>query len=251
MSQPEHHWRIPLNWFGLLALAPIREIFYRQVYFTGIQAMGTVLLRGSVAGTFIIAYLIKVLNADVAMTTKILQLFVFREAGPLLAAILVIFRSGSAATSELALMRISGEVRTLRQLGFNLFDFLVVPRILGITLATLVLTFYLQIIILTSGILVTPFLIDSSINHLLSSFLEVANLADIGYSLLKAMVFGIIISIAACYSGLSIASAEPGMLPQVVTKAMMRAFGFVMVFEGAFSYFVYGVLLFGLVQAEH
>lgn len=213
--------------------------------------MGTVLLRGAAVGTVIIAYLIKVLNADVAMTTKILLLFVFREAGPLLAAILVIFRSGSAATSELALMQISGEVRTLRQLGINLFDFLVVPRVLGITLATLILTFYLQITILASGIVFAPFLIDSSINHLLGSFLDVASLADIGYSLIKGLAFGAIISITACHSGLSISSAEPGQLPQVVTKAMMRAFGFIMLFEGAFSYFVYGVLLFGIVQAEH
>ena len=251
MTKTPEPWRIPLNWFGLLRIAPIRETFYRQVYFTGIQAMDTVMMRGSVIGTLIIAYLIKVLNADVAMTAKILLLFVFREVGPLLAAILVIFRSGSAITSELALMKISGETRMLHRLGINLFDFLVVPRVLGVSLATLMLTFYLQVIILAGGFLFAPLLIDTNINHLFEAFLDAASLADIGASVIKGLEFGIIISVVACYSGLSVSGAEPSQLPQVVTKAMMRAFGFVMLFEVTFSYIVYGVLMFGLVEAEH
>lgn len=250
LSNLPQQWQMPLNWFGVLLLPPVWEVFLRQVYFTGIQAMGTVLLRGTVIGTFIIAYLIRELNADVAITTNILLLFVFREAGPLLAALLVIFRSGSAATSELALMQITGEVRMLRRLGVGLFDFLVLPRIMGITLATVMLTIYLQIVIVSGGIVFAPLLIDTSISQLLDSFLKTASLADIGYSLIKSLAFGLIISAIACYSGLSFRSREIGVVPQVVTRAMMRSFGYIMAFEVAFSYFVFGVLMFGLFEAE-
>lgn len=244
------HWEIPLNWFGVLALPPVWEVFLRQVYFTGIQAMGTVLLRGTVIGIFIIAYLIRVLNADVEITTKILILFVFREAGPLLAAMLVIFRSGSAATSELALMRITGETRILSRLGIGLFDFLVLPRIIGITFATVMLTIYLQVVIVSGGIIFAPFLIDTTISYLLDAFLGSASLLDIGYSLIKSVAFGLIISGTACYLGLSFRSSEVGVVPQVVTRAMMRSFGYIMVFEVVFTYLVFGVLMFGLFQAE-
>jgi phospholipid/cholesterol/gamma-HCH transport system permease protein len=103
----------------VLALPPVAESLTRQIYFTGASATAGIVLRGAFIGTFIIAYVIDVLDADAALAIKILVWVVLREVGPLIAAVLVIQRSGTAVTTELALMQISGEVANLRHMRID------------------------------------------------------------------------------------------------------------------------------------
>ena len=246
-----HRGRLRLpRWLHAFTLPPVREAFLRQVYFTGIQATSVILFRGAAVGTVIIAYMMKVLNADVSTTTNILLLVVFREVGPLFAAIMVIFRSASAATSELALMSISGELRTMRQLGLQQFELLVLPRVAGISLATVALTIYFQIIAVSGGIILAPFLIDASILQLANEFLSAASLWDIGYSVTKSFAFGAIIAGVSCAQGLRLDRQELGAVPQAVTRAIMQSVAYVFLFNAVFAYFVFGVLVFGIFRAE-
>src|SRR3982750_4739898 len=126
-----------------LRRAPILEQFLRQVYFTGVTAAGGVIPRACGLGVIIIAVMINVLDADVDLAVKILLLVVFREVGPLAAAAVVILRSGTAMSAEMAMMRVSGQTRALRYLSIDLHDYLVVPRVAAVMLATLVLTVYI------------------------------------------------------------------------------------------------------------
>jgi ABC-type transporter Mla maintaining outer membrane lipid asymmetry permease subunit MlaE len=87
---------------GMLRVPPVMEEFLRQVYFTGASATGGIVLRGAFIGTLIIAYVIEVLNADAGLAVKMLLWVVLREVGPLIAAVLVIQRSGTAVATELA-----------------------------------------------------------------------------------------------------------------------------------------------------
>src|SRR5258706_13046896 len=112
---------------GTLSKPPILESFLRQVYFTGVTASTGVVLRASMLGVLIIAITMDVLDADVDMAVKILLLVVFREVGPLAAAAVIILRSGTAMSAEMAMMRISGQTRGLRYLRINLYDYLVGP----------------------------------------------------------------------------------------------------------------------------
>ncbi len=100
----------------VLALPPVTEALTRQIYFTGASATAGMVLRGAFLGTLIIAYVIDVLEANSALAVKILLWVVLREIGPLMAAVLVIQRSGTAIATELALMQISGEVASLRRM---------------------------------------------------------------------------------------------------------------------------------------
>ena len=113
----------------MLRLPPVMEEFMRQVYFTGASATGGIVLRGAFIGTLIIAYVIEVLNADAALAVKMLLWVVLREVGPLIAAVLVIQRSGTAVATELALREISGEIASLRRMRIDPYDYLVVPRV--------------------------------------------------------------------------------------------------------------------------
>jgi len=148
--------RLSLNAAGRLPVLrkpPVLESFLRQVYFTGVTASTGVVLRASLLGVLIIAITMDVLDADVDLAVKILLLVVFREVGPLAAAVVVILRSGTAMSAEMAMMRISGQTRALRYLNINLYDYLVVPRIAGVMVATTALTFYIQFLAVAGGLL--------------------------------------------------------------------------------------------------
>ena len=140
---------------GMLRVPPVMEEFMRQVYFTGASATGGIVLRGAFIGTLIIAYVIEVLNADAGLAVKMLLWVVLREVGPLIAAVLVIQRSGTAVATELALREISGEIASLRRMRIDPYDYLVVPRVLGMALSNAALTLYVQVIAVGGGMVLS------------------------------------------------------------------------------------------------
>ena len=68
-----------------------------------------------------------IFGTNAALLGKILSWTALRELGPLFAAVLVISRSGVAMTSELATMKLTGEIDTLKRMGINPIDYLIVP----------------------------------------------------------------------------------------------------------------------------
>ncbi|HVJ09997.1 MAG TPA: ABC transporter permease, partial [Burkholderiales bacterium] len=140
---------------GVLRLPPVMEELMRQIYFTGAAATGGIVLRGAFIGTLIIAYVIEVLNADAALAVKMLLWVVLREVGPLIAAVLVIQRSGTGVATELALKEISGEIASLRRMRIDPYDYLVVPRVVGMAVSNAALTLYVQLIAVGGGMLLS------------------------------------------------------------------------------------------------
>src|SRR2546430_16095451 len=145
-----------------LGRPPILESFLRQVYFTGAPAATGVILRACGLGVIIIAVMMDMLDADVDLAVKILLLLVFREIGPLAAAVVVILRTGTAVSAEMAMMRVSGQTRALRYLGIDIYDYLVLPRVAGVMLATAPPTFYVQFLALLAALLLSPSIIQAS-----------------------------------------------------------------------------------------
>src|SRR3954462_15735775 len=141
--------------------APILDQFLRQIYFTGVTAAGGVIPRACGLGVIIIAVMINMLDADVDLAVKILLLLVFREIGPLAAAVVVILRTGTAISAEMAVMRISGQTRALNYLGIDLYEYLVLPRVAGVMLATVALTLYIQFLAVFGGLVLSPFIIEA------------------------------------------------------------------------------------------
>ncbi|HET7199061.1 MAG TPA: ABC transporter permease [Burkholderiales bacterium] len=233
-----------------LRRAPVFESFLRQVYFTGVTASTGVLLRASALGVLIIAITMDVLDADVNLAVKILLLVVFREVGPLAAAVVVILRSGTAMSAEVAMMRVSGQTRALRYLGIDLYDYLVVPRVAAAMLATLVLTFYIQCLALLGGLVLSPFIINASFTELTGRLFELFTPVDIFYSSVKALLFGFAIAACCCYHGLNPPELTQNAVPKVVPRAVTQSAMLVLTINAVFAYVVFGILFFGLVTAK-
>jgi phospholipid/cholesterol/gamma-HCH transport system permease protein len=235
---------------GQLRRPPVLESFLRQVYFTGVTAATGVVLRASGLGVLIIAITMDVLDADVDLAVKILLLVVFREVGPLAAAVVVILRSGTAMSAEMAMMRISGQTRALRYLGINLYDYLVVPRVAGVMLATLVLTFYIQALAVFGGLVLSPFIIQASFMELTGRLFELFTPVDFFYSTVKSLLFGFAIAACCCYHGLNPPDLTQNAVPKVVTRAVTQSAMLVLTINAVFAYVVFGILFFGLVTAK-
>jgi len=191
-----------LRRFWVLRLPPVDEELVRQIYFTGASATGSVVVRGAFIGTLIIAYVIEVLNADAALAVKMLLWVVLREVGPLIAAVLVIQRSGTAVATELALREISGEIASLRRMRIDPYDYLVVPRVLGMALSNAALTLYVQLIAVGGGMVLSSLIVGVPLDEMLTNFFLLASPLDLIYSLIKSILFGAAIGVVACYHGL-------------------------------------------------
>jgi len=234
---------------GQLRKPPILESFLRQIYFTGVTAATGVVLRASVLGVMIIAVTMNVLDADVDLAVKILLLVVFREIGPLAAAVVVILRSGSAMAAEMAMMRIGGQTRALRYLSINLYDYLVLPRAIGMMVATAVLAFYIQFLAVLGGLILSPFIIQASFMELAGRLLDLFQPVDFYYSTLKSLLFGFAIAVVCCYHGLNPPDLTHNAVPRVVTRAVTQSAMLVLTINAVFAYIVFGILFFGLVRA--
>jgi len=238
-----------LRRFWVLKLPPVAEELARQIYFTGASATAAIVIRGALVGTLIIAYVIEVLNADVSLAVKILLWVVLREIGPLIAAVLVIQRSGTAVATELALMKISGELASRRHMRIDPQDFLVVPRVFGIALANTALTVYVQFIAVGGGMLLSALVINASLGEMAGSFFLLASPLDLVYSIAKSLMFGAAIGVIASYYGLNPPGNSINAVPKAAISAVTQATLAVMLLNILFAYLVYGSALFGLFTA--
>jgi len=175
---------------------------------------------------------------------------VLREVGPLIAAVLLIQRSGTAIATELALREISGETASLRRMRIDPYDYLVVPRVAGMALANAALTLYVQVIAVGGGIVLASLIIHVPLDEMLTHLLLLASPLDLVYSLIKSVLFGAAIAVVACYHGLNPGGRSINAVPRAAIRAVTEALLLVMLLNVVFAYVVYGVALFGLVTAE-
>ena len=129
---------------------------------------------------------------------------VVRELGPLLAAMLVLARVGTAHVIELGTARATGEVEALEALGIDPVHYLIVPRVIGMAVGVFSLTVYLIIGALVSGYLFA-FLQDVPLTpgDYFKQIAEALNWLDFVLLALKTIAFGFFIAIVTCYHGLA------------------------------------------------
>ena len=160
---------------------------------------------------------------------------VVRELGPLLSAIVIIARSSSATASELASMKIRGELDSLRLMGISPGKYLVVPRIAGITFSVVAVTFYFQITAIVMGYAFASLTGAMPFVKSISGVLSTLTMTEALVSLLKALVFGLVIAISSCYYGLKVTGSVTA-VPRAATGAVMRNLLTIFLLDGVITY---------------
>jgi phospholipid/cholesterol/gamma-HCH transport system permease protein len=217
--------------FPALAQRPVRLVFYRQVYFTGVQALFVVVSIGLVLGFAITAQVANLAGRTSDLVGKILVWVVVRELGPLFAAIIVIARSGTAIAAELGSMKVGDEVRYLRAMGIPASRYLVMPRIASVTTSLLALLFFFQATVIFGGLALASLLFDLPFRAQLDNLAATLSFFDLSISLAKGLAFGLLIAASACYHGLRVRTSIT-QVPQAATRAVIEAVLLVVVVNG-------------------
>jgi phospholipid/cholesterol/gamma-HCH transport system permease protein len=123
------------------------------------------------------------------------------ELGPIMTAIVVAGRSGSAFAAEIGTMKISEEIDALLVLGFDPTVFLAVPRIVASVLVVPLLTLFADLFAIAGGLLVGVFVLDLTINTYMAKTLDSLTLFEIGWGLAKSVVFAVIVVLVGCFRG--------------------------------------------------
>lgn len=215
---------------GALASPPVRAVFCRQVHFTGIQALARTGLIGALVGVIVLTQVASLVGANAALVGRILVWTVVRELGPLFAAILVISRSSSAIAAELAAMRVNREMEVLRGLGIPALRYLVVPRVLGVTASLLALTAWFDAVTIAGGLAFSSLIVQLPFLAQLRAIGGALAAGDIAVSLLKSLIFGLVIAATACFHGQQAGSSITE-IPQVTTRAVMQSLSLVVVVD--------------------
>lgn len=184
---------------------PLREIS-ASLYRTGAQALGITALVGFLIG-IVLSYLtseqLHLVGADIYII-NLLGLIIIRELGPMLAAVLVAGRSGSAITAQLGVMRVTEELDALTVMGIRHSMRLVLPKIIGLGIAMPLIVVWTGAIALLGGLMAADFQIELSIHYALTVLPNAVPIANLWLALAKGVIFGMTIALVACHFGLRI-----------------------------------------------
>ena len=211
-----------LNRLGAFVLAlrrpPVRRVWFKQIYFTGNEAGRLVALIGFSIGAAMILLLHGQYGQGKEAALRLMVRLVFTEFAPLFAALVLVARSSSAVASELAAMRVNRELAMLTRHGVSLLEYLIAPRVYGMTCAAVVLSATLALFALVGGLL---FASGWDIFYLFLRLEHVIQPAWCLVALFKAGLFGFFSALIACRSGL-MAAPQPTEIPKAASKAVMR-----------------------------
>lgn len=214
-----------------LRLPPIRAVLYRQIYFVGIEAINRMVFMGVLVGGMLIVNITDLVGFDGStLTGKLIVWLVVRELGPLLTAIIVITRSATAISAELGAMSVNGEIENLEIMGVDCGCYLIMPRVLGLVLASVALTFYFEFSALFGGYILASLLLEVPFEEFLSRMIAALTLIELLVSLVKGFCFGLVIAVMACYHGLRVGSSITG-IPQAITKATSQGLFLVLLID--------------------
>lgn len=218
----------------------IVSVISAQIYFTGWQALPLISVLALGTGSVLVLQSLANLSmlGGTEMIGNFLLVMVVREAGPLLVALVVIARSGTAVASEIGNMRANREIEALESMGINPLSFIVFPRVLGGVISVVCLAFYFNLISLVGGFFVTRLLQDMPFSFYIDSLMRAFGPEDMWIFLAKNAFSGMIIFVVACYQGLSV-KKSPHEVPQVTTQAVVNSIIYVTVFNMAVTALVY------------
>ncbi|MDR3682783.1 MAG: ABC transporter permease [Geothrix sp.] len=211
-----------------------------QIRFTGLDALwlvsGTALLLGAV--TLIQAFSqLSGLGAENYIGV-LMVLIILRELGPLLTAVLVIGRSSTAIAAELGAMQLNGEVDALAVHGVDPYQYLLLPRWLGVLISLFVLVVFFDTAALAGGFLVAKLKYGVTFGFFMDSVRQSLSNRDFAATLLKILLFAGAVTFHACHFGLRIRRSQTE-IPQAVTKTVVSALVAVFALDGLIAALFY------------
>lgn len=207
-----------------------------HLYQMGGAALPITALVGFLIGV-VLAYLtalqLRQFGAE-SFIVNILGIAVIRELGPLLAAILVAGRSGSAITAQIGVMRVTEELDAMRVMGISHGYRLVMPRAIALAIAMPLISVWTSAAALAGGMMAADLALGITPSFFFQSMPAAVNVSNLTLAVCKSVVFGLMIALVGCHFGLRV---EPNTqsLGRGTTAAVVASITVVILINAVFA----------------
>jgi phospholipid/cholesterol/gamma-HCH transport system permease protein len=226
---------------GAVLIAPWRfrwTAFVNQIEHIALRGMPIIILISFLVGGIVAQQSVFQLQTfgSTAFVADLLGILVLRELAPLLAAVMIAGRSGSAFTAEIGSMKMREEIDALRTMGMNPVAVLILPRLLGLVVALPMLTFVSAMAGLFGGGLVAVYYGGVSPDVFLGRLQASIGMNTFSTGLIKAPFMALVIGLIACLEGLKVSGSAES-LGRHTTAAVVKGIFMVIVVDGIFAMF--------------
>jgi phospholipid/cholesterol/gamma-HCH transport system permease protein len=241
-----YHMRFLVSFLGSAALSLIQVLRHPGklrlndtlvlIHKTGVDAVPIVGMISFLLG-LIMAFVSSIQLAQFGAgiyVARLVALSMVSELGPIMTAIVVAGRSGSAFAAEIGTMRISDEVDALFTMGISPALFLVVPRIVAAVIVVPVLTLFSDLFAILGGLIISITLLDLTINSYISQTMEALTFFEFSWGLMKSIVFAALIAWIGCLRGFQVrgGAAQVG---NAATSAVVSGIFLIVLFDSIFA----------------
>jgi len=230
--------------FYMIFIPPYKtERIYEQAKKTGVDSFPIVTLVALFIGIILAlqtAVQMQRLGSEMYIAS-IVSLSLVRELGPVITALIIAGRVGAAITAEIGSMQVTEQIDALQTLATNPIKYLVVPRLIALTITLPILTLYADIVGILGGWLICVHKIGISSQMYLNISFDSLLFKDLFTGLAKAVFFGIIIASLSCYEGFNVKGGAEG-VGNATRHAVVKTFIFIIAadcFFTALFYFIF------------
>ncbi|RYF63753.1 MAG: ABC transporter permease, partial [Comamonadaceae bacterium] len=213
-----------------------------QLYQFGTTALPITALVGLLIGV-VLAYLtsqqLRQYGAE-TFIVNILGLSLIRELGPVLAAVLIAGRSGSAITAQIGVMRVTEELDAMRVMGIPHGFRLVMPRVLALAIAMPLISMWTSMAALFGGMIAADLALGISPAYFMSALPRAVPMVNLWIALSKSAVFGILIALIGCYFGMKV-KPNTESLGRGTTSSVVTSITVVILVDALFAVLFKGV----------
>ncbi len=203
---------------------------------TGVDAIPIVALISFLLG-FIMAFMssmqLRQFGANIYVASLV-ALAMVSELGPIMTAIIVAGRTGSAYAAEIGTMKIYEEVDALFSMGFDPTLFLVVPRMIACIIVVPILTLFSDIFAIAGGLVIGVLMLNLSPGSYISQTIETLQLTEIIWGFAKSIIFATLVSWVACLRGFQ-ASGGAVSVGNAATSAVVSSIFLIILFDSLFA----------------
>ena len=202
----------------------------------GIEALPIVTLINFLVGmiiAFVGAVQLQKFGASIYVA-DLVTIATARELGCLMTAIIMAGRTGSGFAAQLGTMQVNQEIEALETMGLPPMEFLVLPRLLALSLMMPLLCVYADVVAWFGGAFVAVGMLDLSPTLFWHESRQSVTLGDIGLGISKSLVFGVIIAICGCMQGIR-AGKNAAAVGQAATSAVVLSIVWIVVADGVFA----------------
>jgi phospholipid/cholesterol/gamma-HCH transport system permease protein len=211
----------------------------QQIRFIGFQSILVIFLTGAFAGMVLSLQGFYTLNrfGSTALLGPMVAFSLIRELGPVLSALMVTGRAGSAMTAEIGIMRNTEQIDALKLMGLNPFRYLVVPRLLASIISLPLLSSIFNVVGIFGGYIIGVRLLGVSVGNYFGEMVNYVEMEDVLGGIYKSLCFGVLITWVSCYKGYYTSFGAEG-----VSKATTQAVVLSSVLICVLDYFMTSIL---------